>query len=371
MPGENMPPIYSYSQLQSYRGCSMRYKHYYIDKYKLREVNGYTELGSLVHECIERFYKGEFPSVPDAFKPVMSQYLTKLGLQSWRNELEAISDVLKDLLLRASAAYRGPDAIRTGNGDVPKNPAMTSAWKKELERHNLNHRIDLCNASCVRQLPEEWANVKMVDVYTQVDHLTRTYTHPAILAEVNAIEFGFSIPVYGDPNSPDPEKQEDSILNLARLPSGRVFRGFIDLVGKDHLGRWVIIDHKTSSGEPPTVLKVAHHEQLLLYAYFWHQLTGVWPAKIGISHLRSGTTVCADVDTTLAERAAQRHDLIVNAIDKKVFIKHAPFEYGSPCLSKDCSLEDCCPYISVCHREVARALGWVDPDEQGVGHEEY
>lgn len=357
----NVPHLYSYSQLGTYRDCSKKYEHYWISKNKRKEKGQAAEIGSLAHECIERFYLGEFNSPAEAFPTVIDEYLATLGLQSWKNELEHISSILSNLLLRASANYKGSDAIRTANGDVSKAPHMTKTWKDALKLHNLEYRIDQANYSMIRALPEEWRKIKMVTVYTEADHIVRQYMHPAAIAEVKAIEFGFSIPDYkGDPNSPNPDEQEPHVKNLVTLPSGRPFRGYIDLVGKLHDGRWVIIDHKTSAGDPPSALKVRHHEQLLLYAFFWHQLTGDWPAKIGISHLRTGSLIMADVDPKLALEAAERHDHVIKAIDKKIFLKHAPFEYGSPCIGREGTLEDACPYLPDCHKEVAIGLGWVD-----------
>lgn len=357
-----LPHLYSYSQLNTYKDCSQKYKYYYLDNLKRRDIGQAAEIGTIVHECIERFYMGEFASAKEAFPVVIDAYLERLNILDWKPELHHISEVMLSLLQRASANYNGPDAIRTADGRVSEKPEMTKVWKEELRKHNLESRIDGANSSILRRLPSEWASVKMASVYAEAMHLAGMYQHPAMVAEVKAIEFGFSDPDYeGNPNHEDPNQREPHIKNLAVLPSGRVFRGFIDLVGKLHNGEWIIVDHK-SSKECPSELKVKHHEQLLLYAYFWNQLTGTWPAKIGISHLRSGTLVVADVVPELALEAVQRHEEIIRAIGKKVFIKRAPFEYGSPCLGRDSRLETGCPYLPQCHRDVALSLGWVDPE---------
>jgi len=356
-----LPHLYSYSQLNTYKDCSQKYKYYYLDNLRRREIGQAAEIGTIVHECIERFYTGEFESAEAAFPVVIHTYLESLGIADWQPELEHISQILSNLILKASANYTGPDAIRTADGRVSEKPEMTKGWKEEVRRHNLESRMDGANSSILRRLPNEWANVKMTSVYAEAKHLSKMYEHPSIIAEVKAIEFGFSDPdQHGDPNHPDPNQREPHIKNLAVLPSGRVFRGYIDLVGKLHNGEWIIVDHKTSK-ECPTELKVRHHEQLLLYAYFWNSLTGQWPAKIGISHLRSGTLVVADVVPELALEAVQRHEEIIRAISKKIFIKRAPFEYGSPCLDRDGRLETACPYLPQCHKDVAIALGWVEP----------
>lgn len=362
-----LPHIFSFSQLGVYQDCGTKYKRYYLDNDKRKEIGQSMEIGTLVHECIERFYLGEFLSVHAAFPIVMTEYLDKLGLTAWQNELDHISNIVSNLMLRASAQYIGLDAIRTADGKVPSAPERTKTWKDELRKHNLEHRIDAANASILRLLPNEWSGVKMATIYSEVDHLTKMYVHPASIAEVKAIEFAFSDPDYkGDPNHADPNQREAHIKNLATLPSGRVFRGYLDLVGKLYNGQWVIVDHKTSAGDPPSELKVKHHEQLLLYAYFWHQLTGHWPDKIAINHIRTNTLVMADVDPALAIEAAQRHDELIRAIDKKIFLKHAPFAYGSPCVGRDATLEGACVYLPQCHREVAKGLGWIDPEEVEV-----
>jgi len=357
-----LPHLYSYSQLNTYKDCSQKYKYYYLDNLKRREIGQAAEIGTIVHECIERFYMGEFESAETAFPTVIHNYMENLGILDWKPELQHISNIMSTLLLRASAEYTGSDAIRTADGRVSEKPEMTKVWKEELRKHNLEQRIDSANTSIIRRLPAEWASVRMATVYAEAMHLSKMYKHPTVVSEVKAIEFGFSEPDYeGNPNSEDPNQREPHVKNLAVLPSGRVFRGYIDLVGKLHNGEWIIVDHK-SSKECPSELKVRHHEQLLLYAYFWNQLTGNWPAKIGITHLRSGKLVVADVVPELALEAVARHEEIIRAISKKIFIKRAPFEYGSPCMDRDGKLESACPYLPKCHKDVALALGWVDPE---------
>ena len=357
------PHLYSYSQLNTYKDCGVKYRKYYIEKNKKRDVTQATEIGSLVHSCIERFYLGEFDSPGDAFPAVIKEYLTELGIQRFLPDLEEISEFFNRLLERASFDYKGPNAIRTADGSIAKSPQMTRTWKDEVRKNNMDERMDEVNIPINRKLPEAYKNVKMTAVYSEAEFLAKRYKHPKVLKDVKSIEFGFSIPDYeGDPSSPDPEQREPHIKNLATLPNGRVFRGFIDLVGVLPNGDTIIVDHKTSAGEPPNMLKVKHHEQLLLYAYFWHQLTGNWPEYIGINHIRSGTLVTAAVDQAMALEAALRHDEVVDAIDKKVFLKNAPFEYGSPCLGREANLATACPYLAECHREVAIQLGWVDPE---------
>jgi hypothetical protein len=356
-----LPHLFSYSQLGTYKDCGEKYRLHYMAGDKRPDHSVYTEIGSLIHECIERYYMGEFISVEAAFPTVITEYLEKLGIPEYQPELEAISKVLSNLMNRASSSYTGKDAIRNADGSVSKAPDRTRAWKEDLKKHDVESRMDTVNWHISRRVPDGYRSIKMTTVYAEVEFLAKAYVHPSALKEVKAIEFGFSEPDYkGDPNSEDPNQREPHIKNLVTLPSGNVFRGYIDLVGKLHNGGWVIADHK-SSQECPSTLKVKHHEQLLLYSFFWHQLTGSWPEKIAINHLRSGTFVMADLDPTLATEAATRHDEVVRSINKKIFIKNAPFEYGSPCIGRDGALESSCQYLPVCHKDVAVSMGWVDP----------
>ena len=80
MSDSKLPHLFSYSQLGMYRSCSQRYKLYYVDGNKRKETSQAAEIGSLVHECIEQFYLGNFPSPGVAFTSVMGDYLTKLNL---------------------------------------------------------------------------------------------------------------------------------------------------------------------------------------------------------------------------------------------------------------------------------------------------
>jgi hypothetical protein len=358
----DFPHLYSYSQLNTYKDCGVKYRKYYLENNKKREVTQATEIGSLVHSCIENFYLGEAPSAGIAFEAVISNYLEERKIDKYYYDLQEISHFFNALYYRASAEYKGRDAIRTADGGIPKNPTMTRVWKDEVKRSGIDQKIDDINNEINYILPDSYASIKMATVYSEAEFLAKRYKHPTLIKEVSSIEFGFSVPDHvGDPTSPDPEQQVPHIKNLATLPNGAVFRGFIDLVGKLADGSTIIVDHKTSSGEPPSELKVKHHEQLLLYAFFWNQLTGEWPSKIGISHLRSGTLVTANVNQEMAIQAALRHSEVVEAIGKNVFLKNAPFEFGSPCLGREGTLATACPYLPECHRSVAVSLGWVDP----------
>lgn len=355
----NLPTVYSYSRLGTYTDCSERYRQYYVEKNRLKERADALEIGSLVHGAIETYYRDGLDSSAQGYDRVIAEYLSGLGLVSLEGELLSIARIMLDLYTRSGADYTGKDAIRTGDGSVAKNPAMTKAWKAALTEHDLPGRMAELDRRAVMLLGPDWKPVSLCNVYTQSRFLAYNYKHPKSIASPYAVEFQFSELITDDPAQPEPY-----FNNLVTLPSGRIFTGYIDLVGKDHKDQIVIIDHKTSMGDAPTLLAVAHHEQLLLYAYFWHQLTGTWPVRIGINHIRSSQLVEIDVNPARALAVAHRYDQLVEAIEKGVFIKAAPFGYQSPCgiTSASTGMDSACPYLPTCHPDIARALGW-QPDE--------
>jgi hypothetical protein len=279
------------------------------------------------------------------------------GLSDIYDDLVTYSEPLVRLYTRADARYLGKDVIRTQAGAIPKAPQMTTVWKQEVAASPMRFKMDNLNNKVATRLGGPWEDIKLTHIYAQTKNLIEQYRHPPSVVKVQAIEMGLSVPMNGDPNHDDPLRREDYYENPVYLPSGRMFTGFIDLVAINYKGETIIVDHKTSGGDAPTEFKVKNHEQLLVYCYLWKELTGELPAKIAINHIKTGQFIQALVDPDLVAEAVARHDGLAKAIDHNIFVKRAPFEYGSPCLGSESSAKTACIFLQTCHREVAVSLG--------------
>ncbi len=357
----------------------------------------YTEIGSRVHDALESFYlspeEGQEGHYPHPYPALLDHW--KRDLEAWKmsgafDELVRISADVSHLEARCSPNYKGKDAIRNRDGSVPKNPAMTGAYKEAMAALKIDSRkasIDRAGAAA----NDLWKGFSLTDTFAQSSVIIYPYQHPTLMQDVLFIEFPISDPIVwaadddgnlmkdanGEPvltsrrQGPypvwvNPETGRPNvayIVNPVYLPDGSLFNGYIDIVARDERGRIILGDHKTSQKKPGE-MDVKRHQQLLMYAWAWHQLTGEWPALIGINHLRSGSFIPAEVDQNFAQQVVLRHMTIVDAIDKKVFVCHDPHGFGAPCLDYRTG-EPACAYFKHCHPELWKEMTAV-PEDTGT-----
>ncbi len=397
--GTTAPQSYSYSRMSTYTQCS----HMYKMQYKVRpddvDTNSiYTVVGSYVHEAIEAYYQS-----PEAGKPGHYSHPHQALLDNWKKQLkhlkceklfQDLQELARDqahLDLRCTAKYTGPDAIRTKTGSVASNPAMTTGYQKAAADLKLNERKARIDG-VARASHSDWATISMSEAFALSSAILSNYEHPRVIASVEHIEFPISDKMYwaanpdgsqmldtkGNPvltsgrNGPHPVWADsatgaphlDHIVNPVYLPNGKLFNGYIDLVGKDAKGRTILADHKTSQ-KLPSGCDVKRHQQLLLYAWAWHELTGEWPVLIAISHLRSGQFVTAEITPAYIQSTVERHLSIIDAIEKEVFILHDPHGFGAPCIDYR-SGKPACAYFKHCHPEEYREMTEVPAEEFSI-----
>jgi hypothetical protein len=350
--------ITSHSRLEKYEKCPQLYHREYNLKKRFNTSANYFIIGSNCHSALEFYYTDAvYPHPLAGLDHVWKEWLAKHQLGHLLPELRSYKGDMEQMWFRASAACTDPHIwIRKADKTVADAPHMTKGWKDAVKSLGFEQRSFSVDQQARNQLGAGYENVSLSTCYSETYEILKNYQDPEILASVDHIEYSLSERVFVD-------KVVVDVLNPVLLPSGLYMNGKIDLVGTAHDGRVVLLDHKTSSGDPPHERMVTHHEQLLKYAWAWNQLhpeTKLEEMWIGISHLRSGTCVVVRVDPEAALAAVMRSVSVIEAIDAGAFPKRDPLAYNSPCLKLDKSsgsITEYCPHILECHPGVARTMG--------------
>lgn len=400
----------SYSGLTVYDECSMLYKLQRVDRVlqPMADTEA-TRIGQFCHTSLEVYYGDETGSVESPYaeltRPggIWDQELATHQLQMLAPKLQAYAHHTTALYERASASYRGKDAIRKKDGSVSAAPHMTKGWTEYARQHGLPQLADAINHTAARVAPERWGSVSLAQVYAESLGIMYPYRHPADIDSVVAIELPISEvqyqgadeanrPLYDELGQPVPtsrvrgphamyldDQQRPVVLHVLYPfylpvlgPDGRLvkdeagdyarrddllFTGYIDLVARNDKGQLLIIDHKTNSGEVPSKSKISRHEQMLVYGFMVTLLGGEMPAYVGMNHLRSGKLVLAEFSMAKAEIAMERLLSIVAGIEKRVFVRQNPDGYHSRCVVKPFREGDpprLCAGLPFCHPEVAQ-----------------
>lgn len=369
--------LYSFSKLDTYLECSYKFKYKYIDIIDVPpEVSIETTVGSWVHDALESFYGNTSDLNPyDYFTTAWKQMLTNYNMYDQFTEFTYLASLTGNLYLRARPDYTGKDALRTRSGATATKPELLAEFKQELAQTDFHKRKALLDLKLSKK-SQLWKDVSAVDCFCQASFLCYNYKNPKDIHEVYSIEMGLSEATYQAADPVDPSKPfkkgnlevgttkdgphpmwKDAndkykilkINNEIKLKDNVFLNGYIDLISKTKSGKLSIIDHKTSSGDPPEIYKVQRHHQLLLYGWAVHKLSGEKPDLIGINHIKSGKLVLANYDHDYAQEVVNTKLEIIKAIENKVFIKRDPFAYNSPCIKKLSTGTRYCPYIKNCH----------------------
>ena len=413
--GKKPPRSVSYSQLTAFEECGQL--HHLVRNLRVVkgfEGNVYTEMGSACHEPIEVWLRqfmdeGEVVyKTPYDYMVANGGYwdtkLAEMGLQELKPRLQAYAHHTTTLYWRSHPGFTGKDAIRKADGTPASMPSMTKGWtdyakanglyKLESEINSLAARVDL-----------KFKDIPFAQVYAESLGIMFPYLHPAAIASVVAVELPISevmfqasnldnTPMYDDAGEPVPSSVrrgphpvwvDDAgkpvnfleVIHPFWLPvldpeTGElvpdpqnpgdyvrrddvVFTGFIDLVARDADGQLMIVDHKTSGGDPPGKVKIEHHEQLNLYGFMVTQLFGEQPKTLAINHLRSNKLPAATYLPERGKAAVERLLSLVREIDLRVYTKRDPFSFSNPCIKKGRNKGDAeilCPGLAHCHPSI-------------------
>lgn len=339
---------FSVSKIKTYKDCSQMYKLKYIDKLDSYQQSNATLTGTLLHSTLEYLYGTEDDTVQtalDAFFKILEPEFFKLGITSVESILgdllEYHSDI-NNLYLRASAAYTGIDAIRTGKREVPKVPEMTGVWKAECKRLKLDQRKTLIDYT-IQTSKKGMENVSITDVFSRALTLATNYNTPNVLEEVLYLELPIS----------EWNRNTNSLINGVLFPGcsheNIYLNGFIDNISKVRINGKIytaVIDYK-SSKEVFNESIVEHNQQLLMYAAAAEQLLNITIDYIGILSLIKGDLILVPVNKSIQEELLVSYNKIIDKTINREFTKHFPDTKYSTCLNSfggPCAfLEHCWP----------------------------
>ena len=335
---------FSVSRIKCYKECSQMYKLRYVDKVDTYKHSNSTIVGNLLHSTLEYLYgvdDDDVKSPTHAFMKILQPEFNKLGIGSGESILRELLEYQNDINIlkdRASANYVGPHPIRTSKGTIAKIPEMTSTWKKEAKRLDLNgrkERIDLAIQYGVTGLEE----VSITEVFTKAYNLANTYITPNEFEEILYLELPLSNWCNERLINPLPFpgcKHQDIYLN-----------GFIDNVAKLNINgknQIAIIDYKTSKEIFNTSI-VQHNQQLLIYAAGVEQLLDIPIEYIAILSLVKGDLIIVPIDREIQQEVINNFNATIDKILNSEFIKHTPDTKYSACLN---SFGSTCPYLQHC-----------------------
>lgn len=337
---------FSVSKIKTYKECSQMYNLKYVQKLPYYKESTSTFVGTLVHAALEYLYSIDDDSVQtakDAFFKVLPEEFAKKGISGADSILGDLLDYHEDinkLYLRASAVYSGIDAIRTGKGTVPKVPEMTSTWKAECKRLDLDNRkarIDYV----IQTSKDGMEEVSITDVFSKALTLVTNYVTPSEFEEILYLELPLS----------EWNRDSNTLVNPVPFPGctdpNVYLNGFIDNIAKVRVnGKLVtaVIDYKTSKEEFNESI-VAHNQQLLIYAAGVEELLGITVDYIGILGLIKGDLVLVPVDKEIQQEVVEGFNSIIKKARANDFHKHYPDTKYSTCLN---SFGSTCPFLKEC-----------------------
>lgn len=369
--------LFSFSKMSRYGRCPKSYEHHYVNKLYRSDSSEALVIGSMVHQALESYYLGEVNHPIEAMDKAWLDWFEKAGLEGMQTQLLSLRQDVSYLAWRATVDCSDPAVwIRNANGSIPKpgGLGMNKTYKSEYEKLSIEPRRAYVDQTA--GATGSWDDkLSLADVYTTTYAIIEAHQDIPGLTAVMSCEFPLSkqkqddkgkrLFVDDDGSVTTTDTGNPAVNNPVILPrTGHYYTGSIDLIA-EILGQIAIIDHKTSKGDPPDIVSVAYHDQLLLYAWAYHQRFGVKPYYVGINHLRTGTCVLAPIQWDLVEDAVARFEDAIDAAATKIFVKKAPFEYQSPCLGGAKSINDAqriCVYLGECYPQLAEILNAAPPD---------
>lgn len=325
---------HSHSSLNTYTSCSQAYKLKYVEKRKppLSDKTVALENGSVCHAAFEAWFKLPDTDKPKTIDPLLAQWWTR-HLRD--NRLDGAGAALTALAADINALNRR--TFYNKQGEIAKNPKLTSEYKKAYEGLRIGPRQAEIDQFAAQALPERWGQISLAAVYAETWDTLAGWSGLTGVSEVISVE------------------RHVRMKELA-LPGGEPFQVKIDLHFVHEDGFTVVLDHKTGgkADEPPYAWEVANNDQLLKYGWALDAVDGQGPGKQAIHHVKSRAVVMADFDYAKALDAVSRIQGIIDGIRKGVFVKQSPSDFKSPC--HDSFFGKVCPWIPVCHPAYWEAL---------------
>jgi hypothetical protein len=316
-------------------------------------LEDYFLKGTLAHNCIEEYLKSG-GAKDDILEMLIPEWLIescKFATESTHMDTSSLdtlhlidvdsltryAKIYGYLLHRCTATYKGSDAIRNGDGTVPKKPVEypPKQMTAELERHGL-YDIKMAVDNSAALINPEFRRISLCNTAAQAAACFYNFYIPDWVEEITGIEYTSEKKIPWD----DGNKE---------------WAWFVDFSYKTKEGHTVISDHKTGK-DLPSGLDVAFHGQLNMYAYLWTEDTGKPPDYIAINHLPTGEIVVAKVDLKVVYDTFKHFQDVQKSInmayETNCWPTKGPTDYGTPCVKRDWKskqVTSVCPYLNECH----------------------
>lgn len=220
----------SFSKLSTYGSCQTKGYLRYVLGEKPKTITAPLFVGTLFHEGCESYYKGEANSVLEGAVNALETAFKKAG------KPELIDPAIEAAGIQATIL----DKFRSGEivnkeGALYQSPKMTKAYKELAAKMGLYARYDKLKGAVLGDLdPEENLGDAVGRILDLAERYQSTIMYPRTAFKTLRIEEGFEY--------------------TTTLPSGRkiTFVGFMDLLGEDHEGNWVLIDYKSGAAKVDT-----------------------------------------------------------------------------------------------------------------------
>lgn len=328
----------SYSRLTSYPKCPTKYNYTYENKIQHNLIETVEEsliTGTLTHLLLEEYLNSGVQGddskdkavdrvvlkwLQDSCKLVSKEQdgfiLAEININDVKFYVKKIGRIYR----RCGAGYKEEDAIRNNDGSTPRDiikypPAVL---KREVQAAGL-YTIGLSINNAATDLNQQFRRIVLTDILGKAAFYFYSFNIPEWVKKTIGVELRF-----------DDYKVEWK---------NKIWLGGIDWVFETEGEALVICDHKTEK-EKTSGLDVLYHPQLNLYVSLYSSIFNRTPSYIAINHLPSAQLVVAEVDLNIVKEVVRGlsnlEDNIQNSVKEGKWRKPlAPFEYNSPCLTRD------------------------------------
>lgn len=347
----------SISRMGVYQSCPRKFKYQYIDKLDGTNIFFARSLwvGNLVHACLEELIKDNSLSNDEVFVSCLFDYLGEIRLGVLLDDPSFLSTIrtLGWIIWRSTLAYRRTIELES---DFPQSGPIRN--KDGTPPSNIETYPTTQSRAAVREAGIYPSMLELDNKSTQLNPTLGGIQFSWVLAEAYSMVGFWRKPKWLKPRGVEVpiSTTEDNLIELPPLDKSTnrdtvYIRGYIDLLASNQDDDSIyLIDHKTSK-KKPTQEEVLGHLQLNVYAWVMKQLYGIFPAALGIHHVRSGEYIMVEPSAQTIDYSIAHLRELYDASQVPIYPKREPYGYNSPCINKDFktgSITGLCPFISKC-----------------------
>ena len=172
-------PSFSYSAIEKYLKCGHLYFLHYLDKMTPRPEGSSDArmIGGVVHEVLETVYTKMDAPAPVYLERYWRSFFRRIEMPQLYGAVQEYNNDWNILLTKATADYTGDDAIRTGEGKVPKHPTMTRGWNDAIVEANMDKKKSLIDEAVGKAVPD-YQGASVVDVMRESQKILENFEPP-------------------------------------------------------------------------------------------------------------------------------------------------------------------------------------------------